>query len=129
MAKRVRALSPSNALSVLQGLVREGKIAAQDIARHLQIAELEERLAILRGQAGRRSNVRRPHSSESSVAANARKGKRRVTAAGRASYRIQGQYIAYLRRFSMQVRAKYQKIAREQGREHAIALMKKALVA
>jgi hypothetical protein len=128
MAKQRRGLAPGDAARVLQGLLREGKIAAHDIARHLEIAELEERLEILRrgGHNALRSWPTGP-AIASPVAENARKGKRRVTAAGRASYRIQGQYIAYLRRFSKLVRAKYQRIAREHGREQAIAAMKRAL--
>jgi hypothetical protein len=132
MAKQRRRLAPGDAVRVLQGLLREGKIAAHDIARHLEIAELEERLAILHGKdaSSHGPTARSRRASEPAVsetASQARKRKRRVSSEGRASYRIQGQYIAYLRRFSKHVRAKYQQLAREHGREQAIAAMRKAL--
>jgi hypothetical protein len=43
------ALTPANALRLIQILIDEGKILAHDVARYLHIAELEEKLRSLRG--------------------------------------------------------------------------------
>jgi hypothetical protein len=53
--------------------------------------------------------------------------KRAVSAEVAATRRVQGQYIAYLRKFPKTARGKFQKNARTKSREEAIAAMKKAL--
>src|SRR5207245_2855798 len=107
--RKSRRLSPATAMHLIEILIREGKLLAREIGRYLRIAELEERLRRLRGV--------KPKT----------KSKRSLSAAGHKSHQIQGRYIAYIRRFPKSARAKYQKIAREQGREKAIVSMKKAL--
>lgn len=120
MAKRKKsALSPSNAVRFVRALIAEGKIIARDIQRYLEIDALEQRLKALRG-------VRRPRSQKPQ---RKRRTKRTVSAEGRASRQLQGKYIAYIRRFPKSGRAKYQTIAKKQGREKAIAAMKKDLTA
>jgi hypothetical protein len=53
--------------------------------------------------------------------------KRVVSAARQASQAIQGQYIGYIRQVAKKERPKFQKIAKEHGREKAIAAIKKRL--
>jgi hypothetical protein len=53
--------------------------------------------------------------------------KKVVSAAGKASQRLQGQYLGYMRQIAKAKRAIYKKISKEKGREEAIAAMKKAL--
>lgn len=122
---------------VVEMLIEEGKIFAHDVARYLHIVELEERLAKLRGGAVTVPQVRgsknpskpkSPKSPKSSkISKRAKRPKRTISAKGRKSYRLQGRYIASIRRFSKSGRAKYQKIAKERGREKAIAAMLKDL--
>jgi hypothetical protein len=45
------------------------------------------------------------------------------------AYQLQGRYIAFIRRFPKNVRSKYSKIAKEKGREKAMAAMLKDLAA
>jgi hypothetical protein len=143
MPKRKKSfLSPSNAMRLVEMLIEEGKVLAQDIARYLHIANLEARLAKLRGNEVRvrrsknSSKAKSPKSSKSpktskraKPAKRAKRPKRRISAKGRRSYQLQGRYIAFIRRFPKNARGKYQKIAKEQGRERAIAVMKRDLAA
>jgi hypothetical protein len=121
MPKRKRsAVTRTNAARILEMLVEEGKILAHDIARYLKIAEVEDRLRMLRG--GEVPVTHRRGKNHRNV-----KMKRSISVAGRKSYRIQGRYIAYIRRFPKAARSKYRKIAKNQGREKAIATMRKDL--
>jgi hypothetical protein len=103
-------------MRVVQGLIAEGKILTRDIERILEIDELENRLRALRGG----GEVPVPH-------VKAKSAKKAVSAAVAATRKVQGQYIAHLRKFPKAAREKFQKIAREDSREKAIVAMKKAL--
>jgi len=135
MPKRKKnILSPSNAMRLVQMLIKEGKILAHDIARYLHIAQLEERLTKLRGSkvphVRRSKNSSKPKSSKTSKRTKSpKRPKRKISAKGRRSYQLQGKYIAYIRRFPKSGRAKYAKLAKEEGRERAIAEMKRDLAA
>src|SRR5947199_10435797 len=107
MSKRKKnALHPSKAVRLVEILIAEGKIIARDIERYLEIDELQDRLKALRGG----GEVPVPH-------AKARSGKRKqrarkpVSAAVAATRRVQGKYIAHLRKFPKTARGKFQKIA------------------
>jgi len=135
MPKRKKnILSPSNAARLVEILIKEGKILAHEIARYLHIAQLEERLAKLRGSkvrhVRRSKNSSKPKSSKRAKRSKpSKRPKRKISAKGRKSYQIQGRYIAYIRRFTKSDRSKYAKLAKEQGRESAIAAMRKDLAA
>jgi hypothetical protein len=101
--------------------MNEGELVARDIARYLKIAELEQRLRALRG-----GEVPVPHGR--TKRRGPKPAKRRVSAERRASQKVQGQYLGYIRQIAAKERAKFQKIAKENGREKAIAAMKKRLV-
>ena len=121
MPRRKRsALSPANAVRLVEFLIEEGKILAHDIARYLHITELEDRLKVLRGK------VPGPFARKPAKIA-AKKAKRAVSAEVAATRKVQGQYIAHLTKFPKNQRGKFQKIAREESREKAIAAMKKSL--
>jgi hypothetical protein len=122
--KRKNILNPANAVRLVQVLVDEGRILAHDIARYLHIAELEDRLKALRSGGGSGPIPFR----KSTGATTARKrAKKAVSAEVAATRKLQGQYIANLRKFPKSARGKFQKIARTKSREEAIAAMKKAL--
>ena len=123
-------------MRLVEMLIEEGKVLAQDIARYLHIAKLEARLAKLRGNEVRvrrsknSSKAKSPKTSKrAKPAKRAKRPKRKISAKGRRSYQLQGRYIAFIRRFPKNARGKYQKIAKEQGRERAIAVMKRDLAA
>ena len=125
-------VSASDAYQFLQHLIREGKVLASDIGRYLEIRQLEERLAALRGGTGRRRG--RPPGGGASqkpaaaVAAGGRKRrKRRLTAKGLASRQLQGRYLGLIRQIPASQRSKYTKIAKEKNREAAIREMQSAL--
>jgi uncharacterized protein YceH (UPF0502 family) len=101
-------------------LIEEGKILAHDVARYLHIAELEDRLSTLR------SRVPGPFARKLAKKPTKR-AKRAVSAEVAATRKVQGQYIAHLTKFPKNQRGKFQKIAREESREKAIAAMKKSL--
>jgi hypothetical protein len=116
--RKTSALSPANAVRLVEYLIAEGKIIARDIARYLEIDQLEQRLRALRGtEVPHVRAARRPK----------KKAKRPVSPEVAATRKIQGQYIAHLRKFPKTARGKFQKIARTKSREEAIAAMKKAL--
>jgi hypothetical protein len=104
-------------MRLIQILIDEGKILAHDVARYLHIAELEEKLRALRGGESSRSfrekRARKPVKS----------AKNAVFAEVAATRKLQGQYIAHLRKFPSR-HGKFQKIARMKSREEAIAATK-----
>jgi hypothetical protein len=127
MPRRKRsALSPANAVRLVEFLIAEGKLADHEIARLLHIAELEDRLIALRSGGGGGSGPI-PFRNTKTAAKRKSRPKRAVSAEVAATRRIQGQYIAHLRKFPKTARGKFQKIARTKSREEAIEAMKKAL--
>jgi hypothetical protein len=119
------ALTPANAVRLIQTLIDEGRILAGDVARYLHIAELEDRLRSLRGG----GEVPVPHARQRAGGERKRRASKPVSAAVVETRRLQGQYIAHLRKFPKTARAKFQKIARTKSREEAISAMKRALSA
>jgi hypothetical protein len=119
-------LSPSQALYVLDRLVRERRVKAREVTRmasemNSEIADLERRLAMLRGDAagaarGRGRPGRRP----------GRPG-RPANPAVAASRRLQGEYMGLMRHISGRERSRIKKIAADKGREAAVREMRTQL--
>jgi O6-methylguanine-DNA--protein-cysteine methyltransferase len=123
---KTAGVTAAQARYILEKLIDERKVSAADVRRHLagmwqEMNFLERRLSELRGMAGsvraplrrvraRLSRVRRPRSPE--------------VVRSRA---IQGQYIGLLRQIPEGDRKRFQDIARQKGRETAIAALKKRL--
>ena len=119
-------ISASDAQKILQDLIREGKIAAGDIGRFLEIRKLEERLQSLRSGGGRRG--RRPGSQAASASPGGKRRRRGpLTAQQRASRQLQGRYLGLIRQIPATQRGRYAKIAKDKGRESAIKEMQSAL--
>lgn len=121
-------LTPGQAQYVLNQLIADGTVKAADVRRHAasiqeEIGTLERRLAELRAAASGVHPVRAAKRAARSVA----KKVRQLSAKTKASYQVQGQYLGYIRQIPKTQRAKYQRLAKEQGREKAIAALKKAL--
>src|SRR5437762_697666 len=113
MAKRKsNALHPSKAVRLVEILIAEGKIIARDIERYLEIDDLEDRLKALRGG----GELPVPH-ARANTAKSKKRVKKAVSAKVAATRRIQGQYIAHLRKFPKTARGKFQQIARTESRE------------
>lgn len=116
-------LSPSQALYVLDRLIRERRVKEREVSRmasemHSEIADLERRLAMLRGDAGGRAKAAgRP----------GRRPARPVNAAVAASRRLQGEYMGLMRHISGRERSRIKKIAAEKGREAAVREMRAQL--
>jgi hypothetical protein len=55
------------------------------------------------------------------------RAKRKISAKGRASYQLQGQYVAHIRQIPERERARFKRMAKQDGREKAVAEMKKRL--
>jgi len=108
-----RAAVLNDAQEILQQLIHEGRISAQDVERHRRIRDLERQLADLRGGGG---------------GAVRRRGRPPAAAASRggspsASRQLQGRYLALIRRIPAGKRARFGLIAKEKGREAAIRAM------
>jgi hypothetical protein len=116
-------LSPSQALYVLDRLVRERRIKAREVTRmasemNSEIADLERRLAMLRGDAVGGARTRgRP----------VRRVTRPVNAAVAASRRLQGEYMGLMRHITGRERSRIKKITVEKGREAAVKEMRTQL--
>ena len=111
-------LSPSQALYVLDRLVRERRVNEREVAKMAsemtaEIADLERRLEMLRGSGGSTGRGRR--------------SSRPVNAAVAASRRLQGEYMGLMRHITGRERARIKKIAAEKGREAAVKEMRSHL--
>lgn len=114
-------LTPGQALYVLDRLVRERRVNAREVARmaaemNTEIAELERRLALLRGGA-----------NGSRAGRDGRRPSRPVNPAVAASRRLQGEYMGLMRHINGRQRARIKKIAAEKGREAAVREMRSQL--
>jgi len=126
----VPALTGSQALYILEKLVDEKKITAADIREQLagmwrEMSVLEKRIAELRGMVGSVHPVRAAKRVVKRVVARAKRTAKTPEAA--ASRRLQGQYIAYIRQIPKRGRKRFAEIAKKNGREAAIAAIKKQL--
>ena len=114
-------LTPGQALYVLDRLVRERRVNEREVARMAaemsgEIAELERRLAMLRGESSARSTTRGGR--------EARKSSGPVNPAVAASRRLQGEYMGLMRHLNARDRARIKKVAAEKGREVAVREMR-----
>lgn len=86
---------------------------------------LEKRVAELRGIAGDIHPVRRAKAVVQRVAKRVKRAAKTPEAA--ASRKLQGQYIAYIRQIPKRQRKRFAEVAKKDGREAAIAAIKKHL--
>jgi O6-methylguanine-DNA--protein-cysteine methyltransferase len=119
------ALTAAQARYILEKLIDEGTVSPADVRRHLagmwqEMNFLEKRIAELRGVASTIHPVRR-------VKAAARRVRRAVSPALSKSLAMQGQYIGLLRQIPEGDRKHFQDLAKDKGREAAIAALKKRL--
>lgn len=139
-------LTPAQASYVLEQALADRKLSRADVDGYLsrmsdEIAEIQSRLARLResGVEGVMSIRRKlgkklrggdPPFPKSEHAGGdppfPRKRKKRVSAERKASMKLQGEYLGLLSAFSKKERVTYQALAKKDGREKAIAAMKKA---
>jgi hypothetical protein len=131
MPKRPTAppLTSSQTKYVLEKLIDEGKVTAADVRRHVagmwsEMTSLEKRLAELRAMV---EPVKHPVRAMKGIAKKLTRAKRKISAKGRASYRLQGQYVAHIRQIPERERSRFKRMAKEDGREKAVAEMKKRL--
>jgi len=143
-------LTPHQAAFILEKALADRKLTDADIAKYLgaindEIADLQERIARLTSASGdgpyvrsserqsarERSAARKTHTASSVVAKSSpstpTKKRRTMSPERKASMQIQGRYISYLRRMSPKDQPKFSAMAKKDGREKAIAAMKKML--
>jgi hypothetical protein len=144
------SLSAHQALYVLEKAVFDRKLTQADVDRyvasmHHEISSIEAKLAHLRdavvgpvkklfgggkpfplgGRKAEGGGQPFPETKEpAGEPPSPKKRKKRVSAKARASRQLQGQYISALRNLPKSRRAQFQKIAKEEGREKAIAAIK-----
>lgn len=132
-ARRNRATTPeltaAQARYILEKLIDERKVTAADVQRHVagmwdEMGVLEKRLAELRDAA---EPLKHPVRAARKVGAKVKAAARRVTAERRASMKLQGRYLSLLRQIPEKQRARYQKLAKDEGRESAINQMSAAV--
>lgn len=143
-------LTPGQANYVLQRLIRDRRVSSSDIQRyvadmHTEIRDLEQRLNALRdaaqvaaapaaaaaparrrrGRPARNNAAATPASAEAPAAAKGRRRRRAaaLTPEQQASRKLQGKYLALVRRIPVAKRGYFSKLAREKGREAAIKEM------
>jgi hypothetical protein len=126
---QVPAVTAGQSRYILEKLIDEGKVSAADVRRHLasiwdEMNAIERRMSELRGLA---EPLKHPVRAARKAAKQIKKATRKLSAKTRASYQLQGQYLGYMRQISERDRGKYKKMAKEEGREKAVAAMKKAL--
>lgn len=125
-------LTANQARYILEKLVDERTVSAADVRRHLagmwqEMGALERRISELRGVVSEVHPIRAAKRAAKQVVAGAKKVRRtmkKASAEVMASRRLQGQYIAAIRQLPKTQRAKYAKIAKQEGREKAIAAIK-----
>ena len=125
----VPPLTSSQTRYVLEKLIDEGKVTAADVRRHLggmwsEMNRLEKRLAELRAMM---EPARHPVRAMKRATRKLTRAKRAISAKGRASYRLQGLYVAHIRQIPERERARFKRMAKQEGRERAVAEMKKRL--
>ena len=126
----VPPLTSSQAKFILERLIDERVVTAADVRRLLgemwrEMSAVEKRLDELRAAA---EPMRHPIRAARKAAASARTAIRRtVSPERRASMRLQGRYLALLRKTRKADRLKFKKLAKQDGREQAIVAMEKAL--
>lgn len=143
-------LTPHQAAFVVERALAERKLSSADVKRyvgqmHEEISTIEKRLVELRdaivqpvkralhlgSPVTRRAGgdppfPKRKAGGDPPFPKKAAKRKP-ISAERRASMKLQGEYLGLLARLPKSQRSKYQKIAREEGRDKAIAAMKKAV--
>lgn len=135
-------ISAGQAQYVVRRLLEERRISAKDVSRYAgemqrEIATLEDRLRLLREAAaetpgGRGSGTRARRGSAASTAAPQRKGRRKrrrkqnLSPERRAALKLQGQYLALIRRIPARKRPQYKKLLETKGKDAAIKAMQQA---
>jgi hypothetical protein len=133
-------LSPSHALYVLEQAIEDRRITRADLDRYgkkmrEEISEIEARLRSLRDATvkaakrvfDRRGEVPVPHvKGRSRGPKRAKRSSKPVSAEVVASRKLQGRYIAAVRQLPKTRRARFAAIAKREGREAAIAAIRKA---
>jgi hypothetical protein len=144
-------LSEGQAHYVVQRLVQDGRISPAEVTRYVgdvdrEIGELEAKLQRLKsirqgtvsssgdGEPKRRRGRPRKDAGAATESApvgkttrRRRRAKRAVTPEVRASRQVQGRYLALIRQIPANRRGEYSKLAKEKGREAAIARMEATL--
>ena len=130
-------LTPHQAAFVLEKAIADRKLTHADVkhyvaSMHEEISSLEAKLARLKA-AVMEPVKRLINKVEKKVMGGdmpfplGKKRKMRVSAKRRASMQLQGQYLGLLTGMTKSARAKFKKVAKTEGRDAAIAAMKKAV--
>jgi len=136
-------MTPNQALFVLESALAEKKLTLSDVKRYLtglgeEIARLEARIAQLSGaersggsaaapRSEARLEVKAPKKRGGDPPFPRKKRPMKITAERAASMKLQGRYLALIRKASKKDQARFKKMAKEEGREKAIQAMEKAL--
>ena len=125
---KIPAVTPHQARYILEKLIDERTVSAADVRRHLsgmwqEMNALEKKIAELRAMTGGVHPVRRAKAIAQRVAKRVKRSARSPEAI--ASRKLQGQYIAHIRQLPKSERKRFATIAKSDGREAAIAAIKK----
>jgi hypothetical protein len=146
-------VSPGQAAYIVERLVKDRVITGRELRGYVagmdtEIRALEARIATLKDGAatanppeserrtgGKKRRARagtmgRPTAvdvSESQAEAPAKKRRTRISGAQLAARKLQGQYLGFIRQVPANKRGRFKKIAKESGRDAAIAALRAAL--
>lgn len=115
MKHTISNITPGQAFFVLEGLVNEGRVKPATVQKHVArmpsaIAEMEARLAALRGEPVRSTRGRRSASPVRPEVAKSRA--------------LQGQYMGLLRHVSTRDKRRAQSLCARMGRERAVEFLR-----
>jgi hypothetical protein len=121
-------MNEQQAAYVLDYLVRTGQVSQREIRQIVaeEIRQLEERLNALRDGLASRAAANSQKARRASRDDRPVRRKRRASPEVAASRQLQGRYIALLRQLPQRKRARFSRIAKNEGREAAIRAMQKA---
>jgi len=123
------SVTPPQAKYILDRLIQMGRVTAHQVRGFLtdigsEVRRLQERLTALRSAAGESATKTKRATARRKGQASRRKSVSPEVAKSRA---LQGRYIATIRQVPKSRRAKFAKIAKENGREEAIKQIQAAL--
>jgi O6-methylguanine-DNA--protein-cysteine methyltransferase len=130
--RKVTSFSAGQAQYILEHAISDRKLSSADVNRYLssmraEISALEQRIARLKDAVVQPVKRVIEHAQAGIKVRKTRARRKALSAERIASQKLQGQYLGYLRQVPDGQRNRFKTLAKDQGREKAVAAMKKQL--